>query len=855
MLDALTQVGMDIPYTTQSGLTGISVGSMPLSSTLQTTEIIDGASDNTYEVVSSPDSTFSSGLDDDMPLNEFLARPIELTSFLWDVNTSFNADIPVWLNFVANPRVSNRIANFSRIRMKLNVKFMITGNGFHYGRIIASYTPLHNTDTMTVCRFNTKADQVQATQRPYVQLDPTTSTGGTLKLPFFWDKDALDVASGTDFDDMGIVNMRSLVNLQQANGNLDPVRISVIVWAEDVHLSMPTQVNPSFMIAQSGKKSNKSAKTTDEYGEGIISRPASLVAMVTKRLSDVPIIGPYARATSIAAGATATIAKMFGYSRPAQLEAIAPYKPMYVGDMAACNTIDTSQRMALDAKQEVTIDTRTFGLDGKDEMVLSDIASRESYLDTFVWTESSAQGTMLMDMQVTPRLNHEVPGAFPEYHMPACCYASSPFQNWRGTMRFRFQVIASAYHRGRLRVVYDPQVSTLNPEYNIQYSTIIDIAEKRDFTIEVGWGAHTGMLPMHDIWDATGYSIIANTLSGDVTSNGSIAVYVMNELQSPSAVTANISVLAWVSCADDVEFASPNTEMISQLSVFQTQSGMTESTDPKSTVDMAAEDDDMLAKSDTDVVLAVKPGSSCEALMVYAGEVVPSLRTLCKRYDYWRYMACESAGERINKWSMPTYLPYFGWDPTGLDTAINAAANPVPFTFANMTILHWTLMAFGAHRGSLRYKFVRESTDEQDQSDWFTFFRKAGISTSGFSYTFETRNTMGASVGTRARAVTAITRSFGDGGAVTPMRQNPSLEVEVPWYDYKRFLSCRTTQQGATPNSEEYHKMQLIMSSDTRSSHSAGVYTYWATGEDFQTAFYLGPPTLYAITGALPTAV
>eukprot|EP01003_Olkasia_polycarbonata_P003721 NODE_251_length_1101_cov_179.840304_g211_i0.p1 GENE.NODE_251_length_1101_cov_179.840304_g211_i0~~NODE_251_length_1101_cov_179.840304_g211_i0.p1 ORF type:complete len:274 (-),score=26.93 NODE_251_length_1101_cov_179.840304_g211_i0:279-1013(-) len=241
-----------------------------------------------------------------------------------------------------------------------------------------------------------------------------------------------------------------------------------------------------------------------------------------------------------------------------------------------------------------------------------------------------------------------------------------------------------------------------------------------------------------------------------------------------------------------------------------------------------------------------------EALLVYTGEVVPSLRTLCKRFDFWRYLACESAGERINFWSLTSYLPYFGWDPTGIDTAVNASAATVPFTFCHMTIQHWTLMAYGGYRGTLRYKLMSESTDDQDTTNWLDVNRDADSSTTGYFYSWEARLDMAASIAARARQILGYCNQTGDGTAVTPKQANPTLEFDMPWYDHRRFLMCKTTAQAATTQFEGYHKFNIHMASDTRSAHSAGIYTYWATGEDFQCAFYLGPPILYSVA-TLPT--
>jgi hypothetical protein len=113
-------------------------------------------------------------------------------------------------------------------------------------------------------------------------------------------------------------------------------------------------------------------------------------------------------------------------------------------------------------------------------------------------------------------------------------FAGTPFDCWQGSIKFRFNVVCSEYHRGRLRIVYNPKG---NPggavPFNQTYSTVIDITESRDFEYEVKWtdvrawnrldGIDTVSLsPLHD--DS---SPIAPVEGED---NGTLSVYVSMSL-------------------------------------------------------------------------------------------------------------------------------------------------------------------------------------------------------------------------------------------------------------------------------------------------------------------------------------
>jgi hypothetical protein len=264
------------------------------------------------------------------------------------------------------------------------------------------------------------------------------------------------------------------------------------------------------------------------------------------RLSSAPVIGPYARATALAASAASAIASLFGFSKPLELERTI-IVPKTTHDMATSAGKDDCHKLSLDPKQELTIDPRAFGLSNKDEMEIANIASTESYTSTFTWTSgnSSPAGTILWNTIVDPGDFTLYTATSPDINritMTASCFAVAPFQYWRGSIKYRFQVVCSALHKGRLRIVYDPEIEVttndptrITPEYNLGYQTVVDISETKDFEITVGWGQgssyrqsafYEGISPLDSITPIN-YNSSTNTFG-----NGVLGVYVMNELQT-----------------------------------------------------------------------------------------------------------------------------------------------------------------------------------------------------------------------------------------------------------------------------------------------------------------------------------
>jgi hypothetical protein len=116
----------------------------------------------------------------------------------------------------------------------------------------------------------------------------------------------------------------------------------------------------------------------------------------------VPIIGRFARATEIGASAISKVATLFGYTNVPVVDNVHGYQPMN-GPMLASAHIGTPvQKLALDPKQELSIDPSPHGIGSADELSLSYLKTKESYFAATSWSTSDADGTQLWNMRVNP---------------------------------------------------------------------------------------------------------------------------------------------------------------------------------------------------------------------------------------------------------------------------------------------------------------------------------------------------------------------------------------------------------------------------------------------------------------------
>lgn len=820
-----------------------------------------------YDTSSTIDETRGYAFTDDVPIGDFFGRPVKIFEFDWGPGVNVFHEFNPWNLFFRDKRVANRITNYNLLKCTLKVKFVVNGNSFFYGKLIASYLPKPTDDELVTRRSLVSQDLISASQRPHIFIDPTTSSGGVITCPFFNEFDAVSIPDAT-FAILGDINVMTMSQLKHANGAIEVVRVSVFAWAEDFEMAIPTSLNLAGLTPQMGKetqtkrkgkaprKSNsninrpkKSAnknvnKGSSEYeSKGPVSTVASYVSDVANALTAVPFMAPYAMATSTIAQGIGSMASIFGFSRPNNIENINVYKPVAMGNMSSGNMHDTCERIVLDAKQELTVDPRTAGLGGADEMSLAAIASRESYYVQFPWAVGTDAETLLWNTYVTPCINdtHINAGA-QEYHLPACAYAAVPFKYWRGTMRFRFQIVCSGFHKGRLKFVWDPNYS-VSDEYNVNYIEIHDIGESRDFTMDIGWGQPQAYL------ETTGLNLIGATQStsplgfSSYPTNGTLSVYVMNDLTVPnSTVNNDISINVFVSAGEDIEFQSPHDGHMRLMSLrpvpqlgIEDQSGIeNEVSEPQ------AEPDNAPVIDNEDVCLG--GGKNDGDVSVYFGEKIVSLRSCLKRYTFshtWGYDDALAVRVKATQWMIPMTRGYNNGVAFEQDSASNG------YIFSSYNLVNHVLSAFAGWRGSIRWKAALIGSPESRQGI-IAISRNAGNNpvTTGV-----TRSLMyGASQSKMAdSAVDFYDNSRFGGLAANTQTLTGSVEAEIPYLMNRRFSPARLLTREIYDSRVPY--MDFIWSTDgTTSANQAMVLeTFCAIGEDFNVFFFLGAPIYYLV--------
>jgi hypothetical protein len=786
------------------------------------------------------DHTRDLGFMSDTQLSNFFSRPIKLYETEWDVNSALFDTFDPWTIFWENLRNEEKIKHYYLLKCKMHIKILINGNAFYYGRAIAAYEPLDFYDDTSITNSRTPyidEDLVRLSQRMHIYINPTTSEGGSLELPFFYHKNAFSIPNN-DWRRMGRIVLMSLNNLQNANGATDPLNITVMGWAEDVKYAIPCGNIPEMW----------NEPEMDEHEDGVVSRPASTIANVASKLTQLPWIGRFARATEIGAGATAAVAKLFGFSSPNELSYSA-MMPLVRPSLATVDNKYPAQKLTVDSKQEITIDPETTGISAMDELSIKGIAGRESYLTSFTWEVGDAPETSLFQCLVSPSVHRYESTTGPQmFHFPACAAAALPFSFWRGTMRFRFQIVASEYHKGRIRVVYDPEAGQLTPNFNTHYITIHDIASEKDFTVDVGWAQEYSwaptLLPGTDTF-VTDNSTVVSGLDG----NGVLSVHVLNALTIPGATVANIQVNVFVSMLDDFEVAQPSDTV--SLVHFRPDVSNTPEMGEEMENDMDCCEDPV---SDPPTIdnMAMTQIEDPDVNKLFFGEIVGSFRQLLKR-DYLAEVTlfpqtAETQWVQIRRGLFPMFGgKYTGPAPITSTALLTYGSSGDILVPAATTMLNYVARMFLAWRGSVRWTFdtsplhVQGGAGERYSSVSYHMSRIPFTAYTNTTASADASNNNAVQVGYLNRE----TRPTAYGMHIGNTNVNPLQSVEVPYYSRKRFDFTLLQEDFTTNVTKPSFEFATLVPANTTAEEEIFIRSYCSAGEDMNFFFFNGLQPFY----------
>jgi len=625
--------------------------------------------------------------------------------------------------------------------------------------------------------------------------------------------------------------------LQSANGATGTgVTISIYAWAEDVQLSGPTVG----LATQAWQVQSK-----DEYGQGPVSRPASIVATAAKSLSNIPVIGSFAKATEIGASAVSSIAKLFGFTNVPVISDVMPYQPRPFPSLASTEIGFPIEKLTVDSKNELSVSNTILGLKDDDELAIPYLVQKESYITTATWSTSNAADVILFSSIVTPvQYNFSATATTNLIQMVPMCWISNMFTYWRGDIIFRFVVTASAFHKGRLRFSFDPagtageNIISDATSNNVVFTEILDLGDSNEIELRIPYQQALPYLYNDPVLSASvpfSTSSSPTFIHDRTQDNGTITMRVLTALTAPIA-SSSVNILVFVRGAENLEFAGP-----------RSLPGTSGTANPLTSWNV---------QSKETVIGTAPTAPDVNQNLINFGETIRSLRTVLRRDSLtaMQYIPTfvGTFGTYWRKFFTKFPLAY-GYDPNGIHLAngfVSGTSKAINLVYPHP--IPYLLPAFVGVRGSVNWTFNLDTRTPVANLKVSRYPEGTSNATGGavvFSIT-------GSAPTTSAAAFKYLALEQGGGGtALTNQLTNTGLAVQCPMYTNYLFETTQPSRWTLTTAGDGSFYDAFVLELTTNSVDvdwtSGCLWQYAGIGTDFNPVFFLNVPSYYSYIGTI----
>lgn len=718
------------------------------------------------------------GTETEYSLNTFFERPFSIYDAAWTTDTEYNIALKVWNLWSKKPAVRNKLSNYAYFRGKLHVKIALSGTPFHYGRLLCSYQPyaaynenLRSYDSMLQAT-SPDPNNTRILYKSYLSQAPGAKTMDIkenqpmeIEIPFisykqkfrlFNDANTV-ITNSTDFYDFyeaGELRLTTLNRFKVANADYSgPVSINVYAWCTDVELGTITGTNIDITAESAvirteakGKSNSKGSDQSEtspmysgegnfgsrlmesiekggtEYAEpGPVTKVATAVASAGESLKDVPFIGGFAKATSTIAKGVSKVASLFGWSKPEILDKASFVKNQPFQNGAVLSGHQTEYKIACDPKCELTVDPTIGGVDC-DDMAISTLCAKKSYIGSFDWKDSDVAMTdILWRAGISPMMGVFLedapgsPGNVNFYQDSAMAFAARPFNYWRGNIKLSFEIVCSKFHRGKLLFRYEPNssqyglISSSPAQMNQQNTTILDIQNGQQITFDIDW-AHERS------WAAVPYNAVnnyknhySNDCRGDRTTayipkldasswdffgdelNGVLEVRVLNELVQPTNLSdVTVNVYAW---SDEITFAFPCERRLPHDRSWTAGSGTMLKTTESAVIGTTP-----VTLDNSEEKIVENSANMDHVHLDHMGEKVVSLRALLKRFvtSFHYGISPTTSGKKMINY-VGTIIP---WSSTTPEQGVYFQNDD----FNETTLFNYMRFSYMGYRGAIKHR-------------------------------------------------------------------------------------------------------------------------------------------------------
>nr|AWK77874.1 structural polyprotein [Robinvale bee virus 5] len=487
-------------------------------------------------------------------------KPILVRQVQWQTDAARDAQllsfrIPDILTEIQSPALG-LLSIHALYRTGFLIRIQVNSSPFHSGRLIAYFNP-YGLSGLADGGLN----YVSKTGLPHVFIDAANATVGHLEIPFLTLKDYFTTYQSDSDCRIGTFSLDVFNQLAVGTGGSPAVSVSI--WLEPIATELAVPVARHDVQLQ--------MESLLSIAEGPIKQLLSMGINGTADLLN---------------GALGTTSRGSGKGRdrpeiPAPENMGLCYSVPNISNGTGANPSD---RLALIPTLTEVDDSDTSRMTVGDEMDLKLIAKTPMLLGVKAWTDSLTPGTRLTTIPVHPMVtSRNAAGGIVFALTTYLAYICNAFKFWRGSIRYRFEVVATQHHTGRLIVAWIPNdrstvngypvADTLTINSLTQYPCeIFDLALNKEFEFVVPYNSPSRYKKMPEFVHFDNLPDQVGTLAQDYTL-GNLVVMIQNSLTHPGTVANSVDVNIFVSGGDDFDFRSVCPQNNSARTTISFQSG------------------------------------------------------------------------------------------------------------------------------------------------------------------------------------------------------------------------------------------------------------------------------------------
>lgn len=480
-------------------------------------------------------------------VHKFLRKPVELLTGEFsatDVSNSFGPALPMPFSALDNNIYWPKLKGFFGFRATTVFTLQVNGQRFQQGRYMLVYVPTGGTLNSGSADTSFEAHAatlVSRTQCPHVEIDINRQTSVELRIPFnsAYDFFMLQHNTAAASSKWGMFQLFPYVPLLSGSGSLT-AKFTLWCHFEDVEL-----VGQAIPLERQSN-SMKEAKSKDA---GPIESTALKIKEAASIVGSVPLLTSYVQPLSWVADLVARTANVFGWAAPANIDKQYRVETSFFSYATNVDKVDKVNPLSYSLKNAVQV-LPGEAMDAADELDIVHMSSRFAYQATFVWADTDAEEALLAQYFVgmyptgAPLAHVQGPIVLQDY-TPAQ-WIGKRFEMYRGSVKFRFKIVKTDFHSGRLSIDFNPETRFyISPPMTDDVSPylhrqIIDVRDLSEFTIEFPFISPIPYLGTHG--------------NGE-THFGRIDIRVIDPLVSPATVSNSINIILESAMCGDVEFA------------------------------------------------------------------------------------------------------------------------------------------------------------------------------------------------------------------------------------------------------------------------------------------------------------